>query len=481
MLNYLEFVRDRKNVLFAPAGYGKTHAIAECLKHTDGKQLILTHTHAGVASLKEKISKAGISNKKCQVETITSYAQKYVLAFSTTRPFPPQEDSKEYYSFIITEAKRLILIKSIAEIIILTYTGIFVDEYQDCTISQHQFIMALSNLLPIHLLGDPLQGIFSFNEELVDMEKREVMGEFLDKKYTLNEPMRWKINGNEKLGEYLKEIRSLIESGDNIDLEKYSDVIEVVLYEDVKKYEFKSDYQSKMWKLVKEGEDSLLIIHPNSMNKSSRVKMASAYKVFNLIEAIDDSEFYETAKKMDAVTLNDFETVAIDFCRDCFVKAGVDVWFNRSGLKNKKNPLDKKITENISNNILYIRKNGINKSLIIQLLKEIKKLPGVILIKRDMFYSLLSATEHAHLNNSSIYDEMVNQRNRIRLGGRKIIGKNIGTTLLTKGLEFQTVAVLDIQEFKCPKHLYVAITRAVNRLIIFSKSMTINTPQVVKN
>ena len=54
-----EFVSKPKSLLIAPAGYGKTHTIAECLKYTGGTQLVLTHTHAGVASLKEKIKKSG--------------------------------------------------------------------------------------------------------------------------------------------------------------------------------------------------------------------------------------------------------------------------------------------------------------------------------------------------------------------------------------------------------------------------------------
>jgi len=66
------------SMIVAPAGYGKTYAIALCLSHTKGKQLILTHTNAGVASLKEKIMQQGINNKHYRVETITGFAQKYV-------------------------------------------------------------------------------------------------------------------------------------------------------------------------------------------------------------------------------------------------------------------------------------------------------------------------------------------------------------------------------------------------------------------
>ena len=54
-MDYVNFVSKEKSMIVASAGCGKTHAIAICLKYTKGKQLILTHTNAGVASLNEKI------------------------------------------------------------------------------------------------------------------------------------------------------------------------------------------------------------------------------------------------------------------------------------------------------------------------------------------------------------------------------------------------------------------------------------------
>lgn len=42
-----------------------------------------------------------------------------------------------------------------------TYAGVVVDEYQDCIQAQHEIILAMSRHLPIRVLGDPMQGIFS--------------------------------------------------------------------------------------------------------------------------------------------------------------------------------------------------------------------------------------------------------------------------------------------------------------------------------
>ena len=50
----------------APAGFGKTHTICECieLQPDDQTQLILTHTHAGIASLQQKLESRGVPHHK---------------------------------------------------------------------------------------------------------------------------------------------------------------------------------------------------------------------------------------------------------------------------------------------------------------------------------------------------------------------------------------------------------------------------------
>jgi DNA helicase-2/ATP-dependent DNA helicase PcrA len=130
-MDYAEFVSKPKSMIVASAGCGKTHAIAICLKYAKKKQLILTHTHAGVASLKEKIMQQGINNEHYRVETITGFAQKYVNAFYCGDDIPEQEDNA-YFPFILEQAKNILKINPIKDVIKASYNGLFVDEYQDC-------------------------------------------------------------------------------------------------------------------------------------------------------------------------------------------------------------------------------------------------------------------------------------------------------------------------------------------------------------
>lgn len=57
----------------------------------------------------------------------------------------------------------------------IKYDHLIVDEYQDCTVGQHQMIMSLSTILHTHILGDPLQGIFDFGREhIVDFPRNHL-------------------------------------------------------------------------------------------------------------------------------------------------------------------------------------------------------------------------------------------------------------------------------------------------------------------
>lgn len=468
MSDYIDlknFISKRKSLLIAPAGCGKTYTIAECLKYTEGVHLILTHTHAGVASLKEKIKEKGIKTNKYRVETIDSYAQKYVNAFYC-RNDVPEQDSKDYFPFIIEKAFELVKIKPISDVIKLTYAGLFVDEYQDCAKNQHKFIMALSEILPTHVLGDPLQGIFSFREQkLVDFDE-DLKG---FEKFDLKEPWRWK-NTNPELGICLMKIRKKLENKEDIDLNTFKDAIEVVHIneEDISKPH--TNYNKKIWDLL--NESNLLIIHPESRSINTRIKIIKNFENrIYLVEAIDDKDFYKFSKNFDKSTPDNIYKIIYDFIstKAIFKKTGIENWFTKKSLKNKKLEKDREKIEPIRRNLEKLQ-NKISFLLIAQTLKQIKNLPGVLCYRKELFNDLCKALEEAEYNNTSVYESMKKIKNRKRKIGRKIEGKCIGTTLLVKGLEFDTVAVLNVHEFEDPKNLYVALTRASHKLIVFTNS-----------
>lgn len=73
-----------KGYVIAPAGYGKTHLIAMAVKVASKRQLILTHTFAGVNSIKTKMTALGVPSSKYQIDTIASWSLRLCLAYPKT-------------------------------------------------------------------------------------------------------------------------------------------------------------------------------------------------------------------------------------------------------------------------------------------------------------------------------------------------------------------------------------------------------------
>lgn len=474
MLNYGEFISVPHCMLIAPAGYGKTHTIVECLNHTKdvGKQLILTHTHAGVASIKEKIKKGKISSSSYNVETITSFAQRYVMSFYTGTDIPEQSDSKKYYSFIIEKATALFRLNPIKSILLNNYSGLFVDEYQDCTLPHHTLVLTLSELFPTRILGDYLQGIFGFNgESLVNLEDAISMGSFANKKSELVTPYRWLNGNNEPLGNDLKEIRSILINKSEIDLANYKS-IEVNLIQEKDLHDPRKEYYKIITRLL--SESSLLLLHHDSTSINPRLKLVKKFNNrFSLIESIDDKDFYSLSRQADSLTKAQAVLFIKGFCEKLFNKTGVSNWFNKKGFKKKTTEADKLLLEPIFNKINQIGE-CISFLLISEILKEISCLPEMKCYRKELFNSFCKALDEAESESISVYQAMTDKRNTVRRIGRKILGRCIGTTLLTKGLEFDVVVLINAHKFECPKHLYVAMTRATKRLIIFTDTNKLN-------
>lgn len=482
-LDYSAFVNGKKTMLLAPAGYGKTHTIVECLKYTTGKQLILTHTHAGVAAIKEKIKAAGIENRKYHIETICSFAQKYVHAFYTESDIPEQEN-KNYFPFIIEKASALFNIAQVKKVIEVTYSGLFVDEYQDCLKTQHQMIMVLSNLLPTHILGDHMQGIFNFNGEIVNFDS-DIKDFEISR---LDTPHRWYKNGRHPLGDSLKTMRASLEDKQSINLSDYENIkclyFYVVAPGDITVRD--SRYKRLLNGVINNPNNrselnSLLILVPNTyeksnINKRKRLRAQINYnKSLTLIEAIDDKDLYKVAKNIDKVinSPKSYMQLKKNILRHIFNAKDINNWFSDNGLKNKTTPQEKmksyKLKSHLDNFIANPSPFAML-TIIKNLIEKFKFKYG----REELLKGIMKALYTATHENTTVYEGMKRHRNVVRRIGRKVTGKCLGTTLLCKGLEFDTVVILDAHEFDCPKHLYVALTRCCKKLIIFTENLILS-------
>lgn len=465
-MNHSDFISKHKSLLIAPAGYGKTHAIVESLKYADGRQLILTHTHAGVASIKTKLQNAAMPSAKFHVETISGYAQKYVLYYYGSKELPPQEASALYFPTIIAKATVLFRYPILAKVLRASYSGIFVDEYQDCTTQQHHFIVALGEILPIRILGDPMQGIFDFGGDgsMVDLEDGVQMGDFHENRFLLNTPWRWK-GQNDLLGEELKSIRGKLEAGETVDLRDYKAIEYRPVDEPAQLFKPGEKYYKDVSQLL--GMRDLLLLHPTSHNINARKKVIKGFKVpIRMIEAIDDKDFYEFAKLFDQLSSRPVEGVIYTVCGQLLSRTIVDAWITEKGPKKRRNE-NQAMAEELARTYGRLG-DGNPLAGSCEVLRQIGRLPDMRCYRREVLVSLCDALTDAAVSGHSVYEAMLAKRNVVRRVGRRVVGRAIGTTLLTKGLEFETVAILDAHQFSCRKNLYVALTRACKRLIVFS-------------
>lgn len=467
-MNYSDLLAQQKVLVEAHAGCGKTHTIATCVSLAQGRSLILTHTHAGVASIRAKLEKQGVDSSKYKVSTIDSYVQKYVLAFYMGNDIPQQNDSS-YYAFILAQAVQIFKTTPVRAIIKNSYTSLFVDEYQDCTKLQHKVIMQLAGILKIYLFGDSLQGIFNFSNNPTVSFDTDIPEGFLRHRFVLQEPYRWK-KSNEPLGQDIERIRNELESGKDIDLSQYSSIKFMKIAEG----ELSQSPKREIHELISQNRE-LLFITPHHYNIEIRLNFASKYGMrISALEANTEKDFFILAQLLDNIVSNkqiiDIKTVLKTIFRN-----SIGIWINLNNGKiiNKKSVEDqthslgvKKIYSQLLNNFSL---NNLKDFLI-----ESSKLPQVKCYREELFMDLIKSLDFAISEQFSIYEAMCQIRNKKAVLGRTIKGRYIGTTLLTKGLEFKTVVILDAQDFKDPKNFYVAISRAQENLIIFSSKTVLH-------
>ena len=201
----------------APAGYGKTHLIADAVGLTTTRQLVLTHTYAGVNALRRKMRELRVPNSACRVDTIASWALRLCLSYAGASDWTVQRPEGEQWTALYRACGALLDHPFIRRILRASYGGLYVDEYQDCSIPQHQLVLKLARDLPCRILGDPLQAIFDFeNESPVDWDS-EIPTNF-ERLGQLDTPHRWLRACQPALGAWLQAARSALEEGRPFDL-----------------------------------------------------------------------------------------------------------------------------------------------------------------------------------------------------------------------------------------------------------------------
>ncbi|WP_236724356.1 hypothetical protein, partial [Mycobacterium avium] len=117
----------KSGYIIAPAGFGKTYLIAESIKYSKGRQLILTHTFAGIDSIKTKLANLDVPSKQHHIDTIASFALKWVRAYPASINWGIDEpDTAQDWDSLYQKSASLFTKSFVQKVFNSTYSGVFV-------------------------------------------------------------------------------------------------------------------------------------------------------------------------------------------------------------------------------------------------------------------------------------------------------------------------------------------------------------------
>src|SRR5690606_7369516 len=197
----------------AAAGCGKTELLGRIVAdQRSGRQLILTHTHAGVAAIKKRLADLHVSSEKFHLDTIAGWCLRYGAAYPAISGYRPDAEADPDWVATYPGAEKVCRTPLGRRVLAQSYSGVLVDEYQDCSLKQHGLVKALAECIPCRGVGDPLQTIFGFRGDPV-VPWSTIQTDFDVVEDALTEPWRWRREGrNVQLGEWLASARTQLKN-----------------------------------------------------------------------------------------------------------------------------------------------------------------------------------------------------------------------------------------------------------------------------
>lgn len=462
-----QLAASRRAYIIAPAGCGKTYLIAKAVTHhAPGRELILTHTHAGVDVLRTKLRTMHASSSSYDISTIASWALRYALAFpKTSGQQSDQPNTDDEWKCAYAACARLLRMKPIQEIIRASYSGVYVDEYQDCSLDQHDFICFLSEILPCRILGDPLQGIFTFrNTTLVDWNQH--IEPRFNRLPDLSEPWRWK-NTSPALGRWLLKIRADLENGRPIDLNlaPSPEVTWIRLPPDPRQHHLT---RLNALRAIAKVDGTVIAIMKWEAECNKIVN--NLPHLFGNIETVACDALMDAAVEIETKTGVERMDAVVDFASKCLTGVNAKLVtvlrvLRKNGLHSVRRYTRQREMDHLQSVITTQALDSV-----LPTLNCLKGMPNTRVWRRELFYEMCrSLREFSTGQYPDLRSAAWAVRNTTRHVGRRVSKRVISRTLLVKGLECDHCVVLQAESLSV-RDLYVALTRGSKSLTILSGS-----------
>jgi DNA helicase-2/ATP-dependent DNA helicase PcrA len=457
------FANDRGSVT-APAGCGKTQLIADTLALHDSAKptLILTHTNAGAAALRIRLHRVSVPTSAYRIATIDGFAMRLIGTFPLRSGHNPRileiSDARNDYPAIRMAASQLLLAGHLSDALRATYFRLIVDEYQDCSTTQHAIVDALAAVLPTAVLGDPMQAIFGFaGNQLVDwrthVETRfPVVG-------TLGTPWRWRNAGTEPLGRWLLEARARMQAGRGVDLrEAPAEVQWLQLNAANAEHQRRAAAQTRVT-----GEEDTVLIIGDARNPLGRHQFASQTPGATSVEAVDLGDLVGFAHRFNIGAADALDEL-VNFAASLMTQVGaVKLLARAETIRQGRARTPATPAEAAA--VAFAAAPSLGAAL--HLLQQLEGQTNARVFRPEILHCCRSAMRTAAAGGATLLEAVLQARERNRHLGRPVSRRAVGSTLLLKGLEADVAVILHPEMMDAP-NLYVALTRGARRVIVCS-------------
>lgn len=461
-------LEQRIGAIEAPAGTGKTEQIALAVSHLSGRWLVLTHTVAGVEAIRHRLKKYQVSESRVHVDTISAWAYRWARAFPGSSKLPQTWTAKSgNWTIVHRAAEELILSGAVASAYAASYVGVFVDEYQDCSESQHSLVRVLATIMRCYVLGDPLQAIFRFAKvdtmadwHATSLQSFPLIG-------CLETPHRWHRVKNHALGDWLLASRVGISDG-RIDLSGAPACVEWLQCEE----RMLPMELGRRCTVPRQSSGETLAIIDSSVSAVRRAELAKAIggttvePVFGKCER----EFYAQLSASNGL---DRVQVVLSLASTLF--AGVAVAEKRRRIESLVlRPGKQKHPPTPVELALCVVVESTDYSDVVEALGALQREVGVSLVRPELLFSVRATLLAVVADPGLSMDDAAWQIGTLkRLRGRVVRNRSVGSTLLVKGLEFDHV-IITPEACKSRFDWYVALTRATRSIRVLSPHRQFN-------
>ncbi|EME55765.1 hypothetical protein G352_22616 [Rhodococcus ruber BKS 20-38] len=407
------------------------------------------------------MNKFGVGREQVVVRTIDSWSYDLIahfpkLAQLAVPAVPDWSKVGDYHRAAACAAGS----KAVRRMLKVSYSNLFIDEYQDCLTNQHELAVALSQVLPTTVLGDPLQSLFHFGKNQPVDWGTDVLSNF-PAVTVAHRPRRWDPH-HAPLGAWLVNIRDNLTQGQPIDLT--SAPVTWVQRRDSR------TFVGRCYEALKlEGTIAVLgQFRPDCVKAA-----ASLGGSYSVMEAVDEKVPLLLAEKIDTREGIEVAQAVLEFAITCSsgIPKHIPAAKRRQLGEGKPFTTRNENLKPVYEAILQVQSAPIA-GTVRTALDLLGKLPNVTIHCREAWSEITRSVAMAMSDDCTVTEALQHIRNQTRTVGRRSSSRVVSRPLLVKGLEYDHVIIVNPAKYSA-QELYVALTRGSKSVTVISETVVL--------